>query len=72
MVTRLAIAFGIVLLGLTPVSTRLGAQNTADPIAEFKRLAAELSAARLERRQRKARRSRRNPSSFWTPLRLRC
>jgi hypothetical protein len=44
---RLAIAIGIVLLGLTPVSLRLRAQSAGDSSAEFRRLVAELSADRL-------------------------
>jgi hypothetical protein len=48
-VTRNAISISacIILLGVMPISLRLGAQNAGDPSAEFKRLTAELSAARL-------------------------
>jgi hypothetical protein len=44
---RAAIATGIFLLALTQAPLRLGAQNGGDSSAEFKRLVAELSAARL-------------------------
>jgi hypothetical protein len=44
---RLAIAIGIVLLGLTPVSLLLRAQSAGDSSAEFRRQVAELSADRL-------------------------
>jgi hypothetical protein len=44
---RIAIVIGIALLVLSPASLRLRAQSGGDSSAEFKRLAAELSAARL-------------------------
>lgn len=44
---RIASTVGIFVLSLVLVSPRLGAQNAADPKADFKRLAADISAARL-------------------------
>ena len=43
----LVISFGLVLFGFTPFATRLPAQSSGDPAAEFKRISGELSAARL-------------------------
>jgi hypothetical protein len=44
---RIASTVGNVILGAILISLRLGAQNAADPKADFKRLAADISAARL-------------------------
>ncbi len=44
----LAAFAGVILLGLFPLSLRLRAQNGGDPVAEFKKLSAELSSERLD------------------------
>lgn len=46
--TSFATTLGVILLGLLLAPARLGAQIGSDPAAEFKRLVAELSAARLD------------------------
>jgi hypothetical protein len=47
MLARGAIFVGLVTIGATPFAASPGAQTGGDPAAEFKRLAAELSATRL-------------------------